>query len=136
MPFEYVDGPTSDVAFEAEGETLEEVFESSAWALLGVMYDRESVEETRREALELEGEDLEDLFHLFLSELMVIVEIENLFPKRIDLEFQGKNRLKAQLWGDNADVRMVQTVVKGVTYHEFSLEKVGGRWKAHVVLDI
>lgn len=135
MSFRYVRGPTSDVTFEAEAATIDGLFKESARALLGVMYDMDSVQEQRREALELEAENMEELLHLFLSELLVVVEVEDLFPKRIDLEFKG-TKLKANLWGENTSSRKLQTLVKGVTYHDFSLSKTQDGWKSRVVLDI
>jgi len=135
MPFKYVKGPTSDVTFEASGANLEEVFESSARALLGVMYEMEDVKAERREVLELEGSDYEDLLHLFLSQLIVALEIENLFPAKIELKFDG-NRLKAVLLGQDVEVEKLHTIVKGVTYHDFYLKQTPTGWKAKVVLDI
>lgn len=135
MSFEYIKGPTSDVTFLAKSKTLEGVFEDSAYALLSVIYDLNSVEGDRREVIELQSDNREELLHLFLSELLIVLEVEEIFPSKITVTLKGE-KLKAELIGQNPDMSKVETLVKGVTYHRFSLKKEGDEWRATVVLDI
>lgn len=143
MPFRYLeDVATADAAFEARGETVEELFRAAAEATLGVMIEQpESV--TGREALSfhLENEALDMLLFDFLQELIYYKDARRLLLRitsvSIDLE-ASPFTLIAEAAGET----MIQghhpllTDVKAVTLHRFAVERDENGWNATVVLDI
>jgi SHS2 domain-containing protein len=146
MPYRYLDDLTvADVAFEARGTTLEELF-SSAWqATLQVMIENPHALtgiESRNIALEESSLDL--LLHNFLQELIYYKDAEGLLLRieecRIQWEEGGSKsvELEARAGGQTADpkVHRLGTDVKAVTFYNFSLTREHRGWKATVVLDV
>ncbi len=128
---------TADVKFEATGRTLGGVFESSAKALFATIVNLDKVEATEEREIRVSAENIEDLLHDWLAELLFLFETEGLvfseFKANVDdkkLEAAGTakgERLKGEhaLHGD----------VKAITYHELKVEKKDG-YKATVILDV
>jgi len=143
MPYRYLDDiAPSDVAFEAEGETIEEVFSSAADALAGAMVeDISEVRPEERRVFGLRAEDLDLLLYDFLSELVYLKDAEGLILRVDDAEVSregGEFILSARAVGTHVkNLRRLRSDVKAVTMHGLSLKRgAGNRWKARVVLDI
>ncbi len=146
MPFRYLDDLTiADVAFEARGATLEELF-TAAWdATLQVMIEDPSSlgrVESRRIALEEASLDL--LLHNFLQELIYYKDAEGLLLRIEDCRIrwvEGGSKsaaLEARAGGQTIDpaVHHLGTDVKAVTFFRFDLVREKPGWKATVVLDV
>lgn len=133
---------TADIAFEASGQSLEEVFTAAAEATLNVMIeDLETVEPRESRRISLTDTALDMLLFNFLQEVIFYKDAEQLLLRitdcRID-EAEGGFRATANGRGEHIDPeRHEQRVdVKAVTLHQFRLEKADGEWRAHVILDI
>lgn len=143
MPFRFVDEITSaDVAFEAWGETREEMFSSCAAALLKTMVDApERVERQKRIEIRLEHEELDLLLFAFLQELIYHKDAGQLLLHadgvRIE-EREGGLNLTVTASGEPIDAGRHQPLVdvKAVTLHCFQVRLVDNVWKAVVVLDV
>jgi len=133
---------TADIAFEAEGKSLEEVFTSSAEALLNVMTEApEKIERKETVEVRLENTDAEMLLFDFLCELVYYKDAKRLFLRVDEMKIEkesGAYMLEAKLSGEAPDPRKhsLGSDVKAVTMHMFRLEQEDGGWKATVVLDI
>jgi SHS2 domain-containing protein len=133
---------TADIAFRAEGGTLEELFLSASDALFEVQAG--SVEAVRmRESVRLRLEDTSEevLLHRFLEEFLYYKDAERLLLRATSvriLEERGRFALEATAEGERIDSarRELGTDVKAVTWHLFSLERAGGGYAAVVVLDV
>jgi SHS2 domain-containing protein len=137
MPYRFVKGPTSDVKFEASGDSLDEVFESAALAVCGVMSDIKKVKAKKAVGAEVKAKDEGDLLFDWLQQVIALVDIEGMFFSKFEVSVAKDGRsLKAKCWGEGAKPANSLTVVKSVTYHDFRLEKTAKGWKATVVLDI
>jgi SHS2 domain-containing protein len=143
MPYRYLEEEaTADVAFEAWGESLEEVFRASAEATLNVMIeDVDSVVATENLPLELNDESLEFLLFDFIQLLVYYKDADQLLLRVPQLQFQqadGKWTLRAAAEGERLDPQRHRQIVdvKAVTFHGFRLEEQNGKWQAHVLLDI
>lgn len=143
MPYRYLDEiATADVAFEATGSSLEDVFTSAAEATINVMVDEpERIERTKRVSVKLENTDRDMLLYDFLNELVYLKDAKKLLMRveKIDIrEGAGGLSLVAELSGEELDPlkHPLGADVKAVTLHMFSLERVDGGWKATAVLDI
>jgi SHS2 domain-containing protein len=143
MPYRYLEEEaTADVAFEAWGESLEEVFRASAEATLNVMIeDVESVTARESVPIELSNEALDLLLFDFLQRLIYYKDVDQLLLRVPELQFQRDDEtwaLRAVARGERLDPERHQQIVdvKAVTFHGFRLEERDGKWQAHVLLDI
>jgi SHS2 domain-containing protein len=143
MPYRYLDDiAIADVAFEAWGESPEEMFAAAADALLKVMLaDPASLGKKEVLTVELVEDDLEMLLFAFLNELVFIKDARLLLLRSSALSIgrQGNSyTLRADLSGDRTDRcgDLLRTDVKAITLHRFRVEQVKGKWRTTVVLDI
>lgn len=143
MPYRFLeDIATADVAFEARGETREELFAACATALLATMVNEPDLVERRREvAISLEHAELDLLLHSFLAELVFLKDARRLLlhadTVRISNDAAGF-QLEALLRGEEIDRRRhgLLADVKAVTLHRLRVVCDDGVWRATVVLDI
>jgi len=143
MPFRFLDDvATADIAFQAWGQTLEEVFVASADAVMNVMIENlDSIEPCEGHEYSLQSEALDMLLFDFLQELIYLKDARRLLLRVHEVkteERSGQYFLKAKGRGERLDSeRHEQRVdVKAVTLHRFSLEKTDQGWSADVILDI
>ncbi len=129
----------ADAAFQAEAESLEELFALCAEAAFDVMADTKTIEPKSKEAVELAGENLDELLFDWLAELIYLKDLKSMLFSKFDIEIQKKNgySLKASIWGEPADQKKhrVRVDVKAVTYHLLEVKKEDNKWTARVVLD-
>lgn len=146
MPYRFVDDLTvADVAFEAQGATLEELFTAAWQATLRVMIENPSaLVGVESRAIALEEQSLDLLLYNFLQELIYYKDAEGLLLRieecRIHWE-EGSGSsagLEARASGQAVDPKFhrLGTDVKAVTFYNFSLTRDRRGWKATVVLDV
>ncbi len=138
--FEFLDLTTSDVAFRAYGESLEEVFCNAAQAMFSIMFDLNMVPDNEQVEILIEAQTEEDLLYAWLSDLLFEAEVNGYFFSsfQIDKVWSENERFhcKGKGLGSEARQDLLQTLVKGVTYHQFSLKKEHDKYAATVVVDI
>lgn len=137
--YEIVDDITSDVMFKAYGRNLEELIENSGKALFSIVCDIDNVEEKKVLMVEVEGDDEEDLIYNWLSELLTIIDTENMFFKKfrvLELDRGKKFRVRVECYGEEIREQLILTIAKAVTYYKYLVEKKDEGWIATVVLDI
>jgi len=143
MAYRYLeDIAAADVAFEATGETLEELFMAAAAATLHVMIDNpQALESRQKRILEAADESLDILLFQFLQEIIYYKDAQQLLLQvsqiRIDAETTGY-RLRAEALGEPIDPARHEMIVdvKAVTLHRLSVQQKKEGWVAVVVLDI
>lgn len=143
MPYRFLEEiGTADIAFEATGRDLRELFKDAADATMNVMIDNlDAIEPRETRHIELSNDQIDMLLFDFLQELIFFKDAERLLLRigkvRID-ESDRKYFLEAKAAGEPLDATRHQqrADVKAVTLHDFSVEKTAGGWKAHVLLDI
>lgn len=142
MPYRYRDDiATADVAFEAWGESLEEVFIAAADATMNVMVeDLSAIECLHQFTVELDHDQLDLLLFSFLNELIFLKDARKLLLRAQSVSISGdaKFALKSTVCGEMPDAgkHRLATDVKAVTLHHFSLKQTDGGWNAFVILDI
>jgi SHS2 domain-containing protein len=140
VPFRFLpDVALADVAFEASSPSIAGLFEVSAAALTEVMVDRRSVSARTRRSLHLGAEDADRLLYDFLTELIVIKDVDLLVFKEVKVKVGKDGRsLDATLRGEKIDRKKhrLRNDVKAVTMHMFGIKREGRSWKVTVVLDI
>lgn len=151
MKFRFLENiATADVAFEAYGKTMAELFESCGLALMETMVDTKTISKvkTQKSKLQLKSENLENLLYNFLSELVFLKDRDSLLFSKIKIKINLSSNiyhLSSNLWGEpiNPSRHHLRADVKAITKHLFKIEKTlpAGRqerdlYKATVVLDI
>jgi len=139
MDYEFLD-LTSDVMFRAYGNDEAGLFVNAAKAMFSVICEIEAVSPLKKVSVSVEGEDLEDLLYGWLSALLTESEVREMFFSEFHIDGIGKSDsiLSLSGWakGEAATVEKGGTLVKGVTYYEFGIEKKGDGLTATVTLDI
>ena len=129
----------ADIAFEAESDTLNGLFESCAMALTDIMVDPKTLRAKGTREISLKSDDPDRLLYDFLTELIVMKDVDSLLFLEIDVDVKSSGtELSAVLTGEPID-RVRHTLrndVKAVTMHMFGIRNEGQKWKATVVLDI
>jgi SHS2 domain-containing protein len=143
MPFQYLeDIGTADIAFEATGRDLSELFKSSADATMNVMIENlDSIESHETRRIELKNDAIDMLLFDLLQELIYFKDAERLLLRVREMhvkEEEGIHSLTATTAGEPLNLARHQqrADVKAVTLHNFRVEKTKGGWKASVILDI
>ena len=143
MPYEYLEEiGTADIAFEATGRDLSELFSNAADATTNVMIDNlDAIEPREARHIELSNDEIDMLLFDFLQELIYLKDAERLLLRVRDVQIDQKGEkcfLKAEAAGEPLDAARhhQRADVKAVTLHDFSVEKEDGGWKARVLLDI
>lgn len=141
--YRFLEGITSaDVAFEAQGRDLSEMFENSAYALENTMISRlERIKRKKTEVLKVGAEDAEQLLYRFLHELVVLKDIKQLVFSSFKVsvgEKGGGYVLESACAGSRVDPRAHGAVVdvKDVSMHRLKVWRSGKGYRAVVVLDV
>ncbi len=131
---------TADIAFEATGKSIEEMFKSAALALSSVMVKLDTIVPDTKKEIEVNAKDAETLLVNFLNEIIFIKDAELLlFSKyHVEIKKDGRYKLKADMMGEKIDMgkHTLGVDVKAVTYHLLEVKEEKGDWKARVILDI
>ncbi len=141
MPYRYIDS-VSDVAFSANGKTVQELFLSCWDATLNVMVGNpRAIDKKITKKIEIENRALDMLLFDFLQELIYYKDAEGIFLCIEDItisQTDAGNTLSAEAKGERIDRprHRILVDVKAVTMHRFSVERTGGIWQATVVLDV
>ncbi|HJV34675.1 archease [Geomonas sp.] len=143
MPYEYRgDIAHADIAFDAWGKTLEDVFQEAAKATMQVMAENLSaIRQAETFEISLDQRNEEMLLFDFLNELIFYKDARRLFllPDRLSITTTEEGcSLQATLAGEEIDPQRhrLNTDVKAVTMLRFSLAQVPQGWRATVVLDV
>jgi SHS2 domain-containing protein len=143
MPYHYLEEiGTADIAFEATGRDLPELFMAAADATMNVMIDNlDAIEPRETRHIELVNDEIDMLLFDFLQEFVYFKDAERLLLRVREAlihENGGKFSLKAKTAGEPLDAARhhQRADVKAVTLHDFSVEKEDDGWKATVLLDI
>jgi len=144
MPFQYRgDIAHADIAFDAWGKSLEELFRGAAEATLQVMVeDLASIRPAATAAISLAQDDAEMLLFDFLNELIFYKDASRLLllPAQLAIaeRADGGYELQSTLQGEviEAGRHRLNTDVKAVTMLRFSVTRSAEGWRATVVLDV
>lgn len=143
MPYRFLDDvATADIAFEATGRDLDELFRSAADATLAVMLeDLTGLQPRENRTVSLQADEPQDLLFSFLQELIFYKDAECLLLKVADLDVVQEAtgcRLTARLTGEAVDIdrHRLNVDVKAVTYHLFEFRSTADGYLTRIVLDI
>lgn len=126
---------TADVAVEAIGETLSELFESVADGLSAAHCESIPTEGDRF-SIAVSAESTEALLFDYLDELVYQRDVRGVLPAdhRVSVTSDGK-ALDASARGVPFGVVDAREI-KAVTYSEMEIERTSSGWRAYVVFDV
>jgi len=143
MPYRYLEEiGTADIAFEATGRDLPELFRDAADATTNVMIDNiEAIQPRQTRRIELSNDKFDMLLFDFLQELIFLKDAERLLLRIREVQIDHRDKMylvKATAEGETLDPERhhQRADVKAVTLHNFTVEQTDGGWKAKVLLDI
>lgn len=141
MPYKFFrDVAIADVAFQAEGRTLKELFESAGLAVTNTMVsDLKKVKPKVTKTIKLKGENMESLLFNFLQEIIFLKDAKQLLLSKFSVKVDEKKlSLVAKCFGEKLNMEKHELLVdvKAVTMHRFELKKEKKGWKASVILDV
>lgn len=130
----------ADIAYEAYGKDLDELFENAALAIFELSADLKTVDAKEKIEFELENEKLDNLLYDFLSEILFLKDSKYMVFKKVKVNIKKNKRykLKAIIEGDtiNPQKQHLENDIKAVTMHMFELKKNKDGYKARIVVDI
>ena len=135
------DFATADIAFEASGEDLDELFKSSAEALFEILANPKKVNKSIVKKISLSNKNIENLLYDFLSEILYIKDNDFMIFNSCNVkitELDGIYQLKVTLHGEkiNPKKHELHSDAKAITLHQFSIEKTKNGYNSFVIVDI
>jgi SHS2 domain-containing protein len=143
MPYRYLEEVAiADAAFEAWGETLEEMLTSASDATVNIMIgDLDSIRCQHLKHLRIADDQVDMLLFQLLQELIYYKDAERLLlrVRTVRLEHTADEWIAwAELAGETIDPKRHDLAVdiKAVTLHQFSVQQNSNGWTASVIIDV
>lgn len=142
MPYRFIEGLTvADIAFEAKGKTLEELFASAGLAVAATQIEDPAIlRPAASRGLDLAHKAIDRLLFDFLQELIYWKDVDLILFNRFELSIreEGGYRLTGTGYGETIDPKRhpLRVDVKAVTMHKFEVASDADGWRATVILDI
>jgi len=143
MPYKFLeDTSMADVAFEAQGKTLDELFKEAALAVTNTMVeDVRTIEQKISKSIELTAANVEMLLFHFLQELIFYKDAELLLFNKFDIALEEKEQawhLRGKAYGEkiSPDRHELLADVKAVSLYKYRVEKAAQGWRATVIVDV
>lgn len=135
--FQYIDH-VGDLGIEVSGEDLPALFQHAAEAFFQIITDPETIREEERREISVHAASPEELLVKWLTEFVYLLDAESMLFKSFHVRTLDEHCLEAVAVGEHFDAlrHPIQTVVKGVTYHQLAIYRDNGVWKARVIFDL
>ena len=131
----------ADIAIEAYGKNLNELFENTALAIFEESADLKKVDNKENKIIKIKANNVEDLLFDFLSEILFLKDKDSFLFKKSVVKIKdtnGKFSLDSELFGEKIDREKheLRNDIKAITLHMFKVEKTKQGYKAVVVVDV
>ena len=140
--YEFLDDvAVADLAFDATGDTLPELFQGATNAVIETMADPGTIGSSWTQTIDRNDAEPASLLFEWLSDLVYWKDAAGVVFSRADLVLVQESpgwTLHAKLYGEpvNASTQDLRADVKGVTKHLYRLDRQQARWTVRVVLDV
>lgn len=140
MPYTFFDH-TADIGADLEASTREGVFEEGVRAFTDAVTPLEGVEPAEIQEIEVEAESLEELMIEWLEEHLFRFEVDKWLTRRARVTLQEGDdgwELRARVEGETyePDRHPVKVLIKGITFHQLTVEPRDDGWVGRVIFDI
>ena len=137
QPYEAFDH-TADIGLHAFGDTLAELFIHAAQGMESLMVAPEQVRAVTSREITVEGHNAVSLLIAWLNELIFLFDTEYLLFRDFEIDTLTETRLVASASGEPYDAQRheLSSAIKAVTWHEASVERADGGYKARIIFDI
>lgn len=132
----------ADLAFEACGESLHDVFQGATDAVIHAMADPQTVGTAWQQVIEREEDDPASLLFDWLSDLVYWKDAAGVVFHRANVRLvqrdDGRWALHGAVYGEpvKAGKQELRSDIKGVTKHLYRLARGREGWTVRVVLDV
>ena len=135
--FEIIEHP-ADVGFMAYGESLGELLENAALAMMTLACSPAAIEERERREIHATGADHDALLFDWLAEILAVADAESLALRRAEVTRLGEREVRGVVYGEKFDKarHRAGTYIKAVTYHQLAVVRDANGWRATVYLDV
>jgi protein archease len=143
--YKYLEHST-DAFVQAQGSTLEELFEKCAKGFVNIMFDIDKVKNRRSVAIAAEGDDLEGLLYDWLEKVLLKILIEHVVLSRFSVKIcerpsygeEKRYSLEARAEGEKVSYEKhnYKIEIKAITYHELKIRHVRNRYLATFLVDL
>ncbi len=129
---------TADIGLRAYGRDLNQLFINAAYGMFEIMADLKNVRPKESLKIKQEAPNIEELFLLWLSELLYQSNSKKIIFKEFLIDKLTENSISAKAQGEKLDFKRhrLKTEIKAVTYHQLKVEKVKDYWQAEVIFDV
>ena len=129
---------TADLAWRIRGDSLPELFENAAGALVATMTDRRYIRRLEKREITVESPDREALLVDWLNQLLYLFDVAGFLGREFQVTALTDQRLQATAWGERFDPERhpEKTAIKAATYHHLEIVPRGDGWQATVILDL
>ena len=143
MPYRYLEGiAIADVAFEAWGQTPEEMIAAASDATLNIMVrNLDAVRDLDQRSFQVEDADIDLLLFQVLQELIYFKDAERLLLRVKALRLERRHGTwiaTIEAGGETIDTERhhLKVDVKAVTLHRLRAQPTVSGWSATVVVDV
>jgi SHS2 domain-containing protein len=129
---------TADLGLRIWADDLNGLFADAAQGLFSVMVaNLDAVKAVTEAHIELKADDLEQLLHDWLSELLYTFSARRLILTEFSVQIDGL-KLTAGARGEPIDPARheLDAEVKAITWHGLIVKRVAAGWLAEVIVDI
>ena len=133
----------ADIAYEAYGKNLGEMFRNAAKAIFELSADVKTISAKKKLQVKMKNKSIERLLYDFLSEILFLKDSQYVvfMDLKVKINENKKNKdfeLSAVLSGDtiNSEKQHLENDIKAITMHMFEVKKEKSFWKARVVVDL
>jgi SHS2 domain-containing protein len=129
---------TGDVGIKVFGTSLTNIFVQAAHGMFAIICPDDKIGNQIERRVEVDGQNLEEVFVNWLSELNYHFSVEHTLFSEFQIEKLEQNRLNATIRGEkmNPNIHHIHTEIKAVTFHKLYVRKIGHNWEAQVIFDI
>jgi SHS2 domain-containing protein len=129
---------TADLGWRIWGDSLPELFENAAAALVSTLTDRRRLRLTETREISLGSGDRESLLVDWLNHLLYLFDVDGFLGRDFRVASLTPRRLRARVRGEKFDPSRhpEKTGVKAATYHQLKIGREAGVWQATVVFDL
>ncbi|HNY89934.1 MAG: hypothetical protein BWY77_00029 [bacterium ADurb.Bin431] len=138
MTYKIIDH-TADVGLELEAATLSGLFTAAADGLMHIICPRCLIQPVQSHALQVCGENLEELLVNWLSELNYLCQVQHFLTARVQIREIQERFLQAEVTGERSDPlrHAVRSEIKAVTYHRIEVhQEAADKWRGRIYFDI